>query len=201
MAEADENGDGKVTKEELGLAIFHAIDEDGDEHWSWKELSNALHWLAEQAGTELVDDWEKSVKPVFKKVAGKDGLVSLAELAAAVHKHGVPNFQKLFKNHPDNQKEVQVRDESADKTVFDALVEEAHTDDGITADELIAMTEKWAKDHGVKLPKGWKKEARKVHKKADTDGNGSVGPVELVGAIFGAFDHAEPKEKLTLGEV
>lgn len=92
MADADENGDGKVTKEELGLAVFHAIDTNGDEHWSWKELGDALHWLAEQAGTELVEDWEKYVKPSFKKVAGEDGLVSLAELAAAVRKHGVPNF-------------------------------------------------------------------------------------------------------------
>jgi len=201
MAAADENGDGVVTKEELGLAIFHAIDQDGDKHWSWDELKDALNWLAEQAGTELVDDWEKVVKPVFMKIAGKDGLVSLAELAAAVHKHGIPNFQKLFKNHPDNQKEVQVRDESADKTVFDALLAEANSEDGITLDELVGMTEGFAKAHGIKLPPGWKDEAAKIHKAADADGNGSVGPEELVKSIFDAFDHSEPKEKLTLKEV
>jgi Ca2+-binding EF-hand superfamily protein len=140
------------------------------------------------------------VKPGFDEVAGKDGLVSIPEIAAAVRKHGVPNFQKLFKNHPDNQKEVQVTDE-ADKTVFDALLEEAQSDDGITSDELITMTKHFAKAHGVKLPPGWEEEAKKVHAAADANGDGSVGPVELVESIFAAFDHSEPKEKLTLKEV
>lgn len=91
--------------------------------------------------------------------------------------------------------------DEADKTAFDALLKEAKTDDGITPEELIAMTKEYAEHHGVALPKGWKEEVRKVHQATDTNGDGSVCPAELVKGLFNAFDHSEPKEKLTLGEV
>ena len=53
----------------------------------------------------------------------------------------------------------------------------------ITFDELKTALKHLSKKHDWKLPKGWRKEAKKMFKHADANGNGKVNRKELLAAI------------------
>jgi len=93
--DADKNG--KVTLDEIHAAIFDAVDTDNDGHWSLVEIQEALQAVAKHLGKTLKKGWKKEVRQAFKAVdTDKNGLVSGAELKAAIKAHGYPDLDELM---------------------------------------------------------------------------------------------------------
>ncbi len=95
--DVDANGDGEVTKEEIGAAIWNKVDSNNDGEWDLGEVKDAVRGLAEAAGKKLVDGWEQMVEDAFNHVdADGSGKISVEELKTALDKHGEPDFSQLM---------------------------------------------------------------------------------------------------------
>ena len=65
---------------------------------------------------------------------------------------------------------------------------DANGDGALTMKEICGAIRKFAKEHDIKLPKGWRKEVHGVFKHVDENHDGKVTMTEIKAAIFDAVD-------------
>jgi len=70
--------------------------------------------------------------------------------------------------------------------IFEAV--DANGDGSLTIKEVFKAIKAYAKEHGIELPKGWRKEVKAIFKHVDADKNGKVTLDEIHAAIFDAID-------------
>jgi len=76
--------------------------------------------------------------------------------------------------------------------VFEAL--DRNGDGFLTLKEIYTTVGEFAKEHNIKLPKGWKKEVAHIFKQVDANGDKKVSVDEIKAAIFHAVDQNDDGE-------
>merc|ERR1712072_501922 len=158
--------------------IFKEIDTNNDGKLSIKEVFKAIRKLAKEHDFKLPKGWRKHVRKIFNFVdANGDGFVTMKELKEAAEK---------MKDHHDEDSGSDSDDDGADFNPVEAFnAMDANGDGKLSFHEVTSFIAKYAKKHGMHLPKGWRKHMKMVFDHTDANHDGFVTKKELMAAMKG----------------
>ena len=163
-------------KKDFEKAIKAELDKDGNV--TLKELYAIVKKIAKDYEFKLPKGWKKHVKMAFDYVdANHDGKVTGPEIEAAMKKHEEKEKKKEAKDV-----EVESSDDDEDP-LEEALKAKLEKDGSVTLKEVYGIIEKLAKEHDVKLPKGWKDYVKKIFEYVDANDDGKVTGPEVEEAM------------------
>ena len=170
---------------ELGMALWDAT--EGDNTLEKDELIGIVGAWAKKHGFDMPDGWKDYLGKIFDYVdANHDGHVTRGEMKAAfeAEEEGKDDMDVQLKSKLKSA--IKLRDPTEEQwhelgmAIFDAT----EGDNTLELKELYGLIKAWAKKHGFadKLPKGWKKEVKKVFNYVDANSDGHVTRAELMTA-------------------
>ena len=163
-------GDGhEAVKKDFEAEIEKELKKDGSV--TLKELFAICKKVAKAHDLKLPKGWKKFVKKVFKYVdANDDGKVTGPEIEEAMKKH-------------EEESDVELDSSDDEDPLADALEAKLEKDGYVTLKEVYGIIEKLAKEHDVKLPKGWKGYVKKIFEYVDANDDGKVTGPEVEAAM------------------